>query len=119
NRAQILYYIAENLSQRGPEIAQRLSAAVGAKQADREIKASIERLFSYAAWTDKYEGAVHNPPFRNIAIAMNEAVGTVGVLCPADTPLVGFFYLVLLLIAAAISIVAIHSYSTTMFIYYL
>src|SRR6266481_5973614 len=62
NRAQILFYIAENLSQRGPEIAQRLSAAVGAKQADREIKASIERLFSYAAWTDKYEGAVHNPP---------------------------------------------------------
>src|SRR6266478_1839846 len=82
NRAQVLYYIAENLSQRGPEIAQRLSAAVGAKQADREIKASIERLFSYAAWTDKYEGAVHNPPFRNIAIAMNEPVGTVGVLCP-------------------------------------
>src|SRR5206468_2210499 len=62
NRAQVLYYIAENLSQRGPEIAQRLSAAVGAKQADREIQASIDRLFSYAAWTDKYEGAVHNPP---------------------------------------------------------
>jgi len=109
NRDQVLYYIAENLSQRGPEIARRLSAAVGAKQADREIQASIERLFSYAAWTDKYEGAVHNPPFRNIAIAMNEAVGTVGVLCPADTPLIGFFSLALPLIAAGNSIVAIPS----------
>src|SRR5216110_393492 len=109
NRAQVLYYIAENLSQRGPEIAQRLSAAVGAKQADREIQASIDRLFSYAAWTDKYEGAIHNPPFRNIAIAMNEAVGTVGVLCPADTPLIGFFSLALPLIAAGNSIVAVPS----------
>jgi aldehyde dehydrogenase (NAD+) len=109
NRAQVLYYIAENLSQRGSEIAQRLSAAVGSKQAEREIKASIERLFSYAAWTDKYEGAVHNPPFRNIAIAMNEPVGTVGVLCPADTPLIGFFSLALPLIAAGNSIVAIPS----------
>src|SRR5438128_211737 len=109
NRAQVLFYMAENLSQRREEIAGRLSAAVGAKQADREIQASIDRLFSYAAWTDKYEGAVHNPPFRNIAIAMNEAVGTVGVLCPADTPLVGFFSLALPLIAAGNSIVAIPS----------
>jgi aldehyde dehydrogenase (NAD+) len=109
NRAQILFYIAENLSQRGAEIAQRLSAAVGAKQAEREVKASIERLFSYAAWTDKFDGAVHNPPFRNIAIAMNEPVGTVGVLCPADTPLLGFFSLVLPLIAAGNSTVVIPS----------
>jgi len=109
SRAQILYYIAENLSQRAPEIAQRLSAAVGAKQAEQEVKTSIERLFSYAAWTDKYDGSVHNPPFRNIAIAMNEPVGTVGVLCPADTPLIGFFSLALPLIAAGNSIIAIPS----------
>jgi len=109
NRAQVLFYIAENLSQRGAEIAQRLSAAVGAKQAEQEVKLSIERLFSYAAWTDKFDGAVHNPPFRNIAIAMNEPVGAVGVLCPADTPLIGFFSLALPLVAAGNSIVAIPS----------
>src|SRR5579859_5863433 len=61
NRAQVLYYIAENLSQRSAEITQRLSAAVGAKQAEEEINASIERIFSYAAWADKFDGAVHNP----------------------------------------------------------
>src|SRR5258705_6124824 len=32
-RAQVLYYVAENLSQRGEEIARRLVAVVGEKQA--------------------------------------------------------------------------------------
>ncbi|GAC1630035.1 MAG: aldehyde dehydrogenase family protein [Candidatus Acidiferrum sp.] len=109
NRAQVLYYIAENLSQRGAEIAARLSAAVGAKQAQQEVDGSIERLFSYAAWTDKFDGAVHNPPFRNIAIAMNEPLGTVGLLCPSETPLLGFFSLALPLIAAGNAVVAVPS----------
>jgi len=37
NRAQILFYIAENLSQRALEITQRLTAAVGEKQAAQEV----------------------------------------------------------------------------------
>ena len=75
NRAQVLYYCAENLSQRRAEIAQRLAAVVGDKQAAAEVEHGIQRIFSYAAWADKFDGAVHNPPFRNIAIAMNEAIG--------------------------------------------
>ncbi len=109
NRAQVLYYIAENLSQRGAEIAARLSAAVGAKQAQQEIDAGIERLFSYAAWTDKFDGAVHNPPFRNISIAMNEPLGTVGLICPSEAPLLGFLSLALPLIAAGNAVVAVPS----------
>jgi aldehyde dehydrogenase (NAD+) len=111
NRAQVLYYIAENLSQRSGEIGARLAAAVGKKQAAQEVNLSVERLFSYAGWTDKYEGMVHNPPFRNIAIAMNEPVGTVGVICPKQTPLLGFFSLVLPLIAAGNTVVAVPSES--------
>ncbi len=65
NRAQVLYYIAENLSGRGEEIATRLAAVVGKKQAEMEVCLGIERIFSYAAWADKFDGAVHNPPFRN------------------------------------------------------
>ena len=109
NRAQVLYYLAENLSQRSSEIARRLSAAVGAKQAEQEVTTSIDRLFSYAAWTDKFDGAVHNPPFRNIAIAMNEPVGTIGLVCPPDQPLLGFFSLVLPLVAAGNMIVTVPS----------
>src|ERR1700674_2475439 len=89
NRAQVLYYIAENLSQRREEIAGRLSAVVGKKQAEAEVSLGIERIFSYAAWADKYEGAVHNPPFRNVALAMKEPIGAVGVICPANAPLLG------------------------------
>jgi aldehyde dehydrogenase (NAD+) len=109
NRAQVLYYIAENLSQRGEEITDRLAAAVGKKQAAEEVKLSVERLFTYAAWTDKFDGAVHNPPTRNISIAMNEPIGTVGVICPAETPLLGFFSLVLPLIGAGNAVVAVPS----------
>jgi aldehyde dehydrogenase (NAD+) len=109
NRAQVLYYIAENLSQRAAEITARLAAAVGKKQAAQEVKLSIGRLFTYAAWTDKFDGAVHNPPFRNISIAMNEPIGTVGVICPAATPLLGFFSLALPLIAAGNAVVAVPS----------
>jgi aldehyde dehydrogenase (NAD+) len=99
NRAQVLYYMAENLSQRRDEIAHRLAAAVGERQAAAEVSSGIERIFSYAAWADKFDGAVHNPPFRNIAIAMNEPIGTVGIICPSETPLLGFLSLVMPVIA--------------------
>jgi aldehyde dehydrogenase (NAD+) len=99
NRAQVLYYMAENLSQSRGEIAHRLAAAVGEAQATAEVNASIERIFSYAAWADKFDGAVHNPPFRSIAIAMNEPIGTVGIICPQEAPLLGFLSLVMPAIA--------------------
>jgi aldehyde dehydrogenase (NAD+) len=109
NRAQVLYYLAENLSQRAQEIVTRMAAAVGRRQASRELKLSVERLFSYAAWADKYEGAVHSPPFRNISLAMNEALGTVGVVCPESAPLLGFLSMVLPLVAAGNCVVAVPS----------
>ncbi len=109
NRAQVLYYCAENLSQRRSEIAHRLADAVGEKQALAEINLSVERIFSYAAWADKFDGAVHNPPFRNVAIAMNEAVGTVGVVCPRETPLLGFLSLVMPALAMGNTVIAIPS----------
>jgi aldehyde dehydrogenase (NAD+) len=109
NRAQVLYYCAENLAQRRNEIASRLSAIVGEKQADREVDLSVERIFSYAAWADKFDGAVHNPPFRNIAIAMNEPIGTVGVICPSDAPLLGFLSLVMPLLAVGNTVIAVPS----------
>ena len=109
NRAQVLYYCAENLAQRQSEICRRLSAAVGEKQATSEVELGIERIFSYAAWADKFDGAVHNPPFRNIAIAMNEAIGTVGVICPSEAPLLGFLSLVLPLLAMGNTVVAVPS----------
>jgi aldehyde dehydrogenase (NAD+) len=109
NRAQVLYYCAENLAQRRDEIAHRLARSVGAQQAAAEVDLGVERIFSYAAWADKFDGAVHNPPFRDIAIAMNEAIGTVGVICPADVPLLGFISLAMPLLAMGNTVVAVPS----------
>lgn len=111
NRAQILYYIAENLSGRADEFAARISAMTGvsASKAAAEVEASIERLFTYGAWADKYEGTVHVPPLRGVALAMPEPLGVVGVLCPPEAPLLGFISLVAPLIAMGNRVVAVPS----------
>jgi aldehyde dehydrogenase (NAD+) len=109
NRAQVLYYMAENLSQRRDEVGRRLAQAVGEPQAMAEVNASIERIFSYAAWADKFDGAVHNPPFRNIAIAMNEPLGTVAILCPREVPLLGLISVVMPVIAMGNTTVVVPS----------
>jgi aldehyde dehydrogenase (NAD+) len=109
NRAQVLFYVAENLSQRREEISGRLSDIVGKKQAEQEVGLGIERIFSYAAWADKFDGAVHNPPFRNVALAMKEPIGTVGIVCPVDTPVLGFLSLVMPAICMGNTVIAIPS----------
>jgi aldehyde dehydrogenase (NAD+) len=109
NRAQVLYYLGENLAQRSEEIAARLAKVTGKEQAEREVGAAVERVFSYGAWADKFDGAVHNPPFRNVSLAMNEAIGTIGILCPFEAPLLGLLSLVLPAIALGNTVVAIPS----------
>ncbi len=90
-RAQILYYIAENLSVRREEFAQRITAMTGAaiESAKAEVDLSIDRLFIYAAWADKYDGAAHGVPIRGVALAMHEPVGIIGMLCSDQAPLLG------------------------------
>ncbi len=87
-RAQILYYIAENLSARATEFADRLRALTGRPGAP-EVEASLSRLFTYAAWADKYDGQAKSVPIRGVALAMNEPCGVIGALCPDDVPLLG------------------------------
>jgi aldehyde dehydrogenase (NAD+) len=108
-RGQVLYYLAENLSQRREEIANRLSAVVGKEQAQSEVALSIERIFTYAAWADKYEGTIHNPPFRNVTLAIEEPIGTIGILCPTEAPLLGLISLVMPVIAVGNTAVAVPS----------
>ncbi|WP_263379486.1 aldehyde dehydrogenase family protein [Granulicella paludicola] len=108
-RAQVLYFMAENLSQRRTELIAKLGEFVGPDQAAVEFDASVERIFAYAAWCDKYDGSVHNPPMKMVALAMHEAVGTIGVLCPDDAPLLGFVSLVLPAIAMGNAVIAVPS----------
>jgi aldehyde dehydrogenase (NAD+) len=95
NRSQILYYMAENLSARSDEFARRIVAMTGRalKDARQEVEASISRLFSYAAWADKYGGTVQETSLRGVTVAANEPVGVIGIACPDEYPLLGFISL--------------------------
>ncbi|WP_096872797.1 aldehyde dehydrogenase family protein [Phaeobacter piscinae] len=88
-RAQILYYIGENLSARASEFADRLDRMTGKSQGAQEVETSIQRLFTAAAWADKYDGQAHGVPIRGVALAMKEPVGVIGALCADEAPLLG------------------------------
>jgi len=100
-RAQILYFIAENLATRGAEFATRVGQA--------EVDASVSRLFTYAAWADKWDGAVHQTPIRGVTLAMNEPVGVLGIAAPDDFPLLGFISLLAPAIAVGNTVIVVPS----------
>jgi aldehyde dehydrogenase (NAD+) len=97
NRAQVLYYFAENLEVRAPEFEARLEQLTGVnrKQAAEEVKTSLERIFYYAAQADKYDGAVHHTPYKNVTLAMPEPWGVMAISCPDEAPLLSFILLVM------------------------
>jgi aldehyde dehydrogenase (NAD+) len=110
-RAQVLYYLAENLAVREREFVERIVAltAAGPERAAREVSAAIQRAFGYAAWADKYDGRVHATPFRNVTLAMNEPIGVLGLVAPAEAPLLGFLSLVLPAVAMGNTVIAVPS----------
>ena len=89
NRAQVIYYIAENLAARGDEFAARIDRMTGKRTGKAEVDASVTRLFTYAAWADKFDGRVAQAPLRGLAVALREPCGVIGALCPDDAPLLG------------------------------
>ena len=96
DRAQIMYYMAENLHIREREFACRIADMTGCteKEGVEEVQASISRLFSYAGWADKYGGTVQETPLYGFTAAINEPVGVIGMVCPEKNPLLGFISLV-------------------------
>jgi len=108
SRAQILYYIAENLAARADELGRRIAALTGGDGA-AEVEASVRRLFTYGAWADKYDGLVHQVPLRGVALAMNEPMGVIGIACPDEHPLLGLVSLVAPAICVGNTVVAIPS----------
>jgi aldehyde dehydrogenase (NAD+) len=115
-RAQILYYMAENLEARAEEFAARIQRMTGCaeSEADDEVNLSIQRLFYYAAMADKFDGLVHSVPFRNVTLAMNEPIGFIGIACPDSEPLLGFISTVIPAVSMGNTVVAIPSESHPM-----
>jgi aldehyde dehydrogenase (NAD+) len=110
NRAQVLYYLAENLSARAKEFEDRLKSFGQLPAAARaEVEAAIRRIFWYAAQADKFDGAVHATKSAHVTLAMNEPVGVMGIACPTAFPLLGFVSLVLPAIAMGNCVVVVPS----------
>ncbi|XP_073458447.1 aldehyde dehydrogenase family 16 member A1 isoform X2 [Aquarana catesbeiana] len=92
NRAQIVYYMAENLELRRNEVAQRLSTLTGQsiEKSQQEVDFSIQRLFYWGAYCDKYGGNVQETLLYGATVLVREPVGVVGIACPDESPLLSF-----------------------------
>jgi aldehyde dehydrogenase (NAD+) len=111
NRAQVIYYIAENLSARSDEFVQRISQLSGKDEAaaEAELDLCIRRIYTYAAMADKYDSQVHATPFRNVTLAMKEPLGVIGIVAPEEAGLLGFISTVMPAIAMGNRVVVVPS----------
>jgi aldehyde dehydrogenase (NAD+) len=110
NRAQILYFLAENLDQRREEFTKAL-AATGAPKPDNEVETSIRRAFWYAAQADKFDGRVSATKSRHVTMTVNEPFGVMGLVAPEEAPLLGLLSLILPAVAMGNRVVAVASQS--------
>jgi aldehyde dehydrogenase (NAD+) len=109
-RAQVLYYLAENLFARKDEFVNRLTQmGILKSEATKEVNVSIERIYTYAAHADKYDGNVHHTTSRNVTLAMPEALGVMGIVCPNHSPLLSFISTVIPAIAMGNRVIVIPS----------
>lgn len=110
-RAQVIYFIAENISARADELSAQLQTLTGVSksQAEREVRQTIERCFYYAGLADKDDGAIHATKPRHLTLSLKEPVGVMGVLAPDEAPLLGLMSMILPLIATGNRVVAVPS----------
>ncbi|XP_065188322.1 aldehyde dehydrogenase family 16 member A1-like [Sycon ciliatum] len=92
NRAQITYYMAENLELRRQEFAGRISAMTGRdmQSALKEVDQSIERLYHWGAYADKFGGSVQETTLYGATVKIHEPAGVIGIACPDEYPLLAF-----------------------------
>lgn len=111
NRSQILFYLAENLEQRRQEFVDHLTALTGksTKESEKEVDATLARLFHWAAFCDKYGGAVQETQLYGTVLRIHEPLGLIGVACPDEAPLLGFVSLVAPAIARGNAVVVVPS----------
>ena len=110
-RAQILYYLAENLEMRAEEFQNRITSLTGSSKRESilEFETAISRIFTYAALADKHEGLIHDPPMRGLALALNEPIGVMGIICPDENPLLGMISMLLPALAQGNTVILVPS----------
>ncbi len=110
-RAQVLWFIAENLEPSSEEMARCIDSMTGCgmEKAKEEVAAAVECWTWWASWSDKHDGAVHDTPWRGLVLAIHEPFGTAGLICPQQQPLLGLVSLCAPLLAAGNDVIAVPS----------
>ncbi|KAK0052885.1 aldehyde dehydrogenase family 16 member A1 [Biomphalaria pfeifferi] len=110
-KAQILYYVAENLQSRLKEFADLISAMTNKskEESTNEVEVAIQRLFYWAAYCDKYGGLVQETSLYGLTVEKNESVGVIGIICPDNFPFLGFISMVAPAIARGNAVVIVPS----------
>ncbi len=108
-RAQVLFFMAENLSDQQSIYVDLLKTVMSECDAKAEVEKAIERVFLYAAWADKLDGRVHRPPVHGLVTALHEPLGVIGVVCPDESPLVALVSLCCSAIALGNRVVVVPS----------
>ena len=116
NRSQILFYLAENLSQRKETFVNLLMSIKGdsKNQAEKEFSQSCERIIYYASMADKFEGNIHNPPMRGLTLAVKEPIGIVASIMSDDQPLLSLSTIISSLFANGNSSIIVPSEKTSL-----
>ena len=116
NRSQILFYLAENLSQRKETFINLLMSISGINknQALKEFDQSCERIFYYASMADKFEGSIHNPPMRGLTLAVKEPIGIVASIMNDLQPLLSLSTIISSLFANGNSSIIVPSEKTSL-----
>jgi acyl-CoA reductase-like NAD-dependent aldehyde dehydrogenase len=111
NRGQVLYRVAEIMEGRRAQLRGELRDA-GVPDPSREVDAAIDRWVWYAGWADKVAQVAGgtNPvagPYFNFTVP--EPTGVVGIVAPAEAPLLGLVSRVAPAIVSGNTVVAIVS----------
>ena len=116
NRSQILFYLAENLSQRKETFVNLIMSigGVNENQAVKEFDQSCERIIYYASMADKFEGNIHNPPIRGLTLAVKESIGIVASIMSDNQPLLNLSTIISSLFANGNSSIIVPSEHTSL-----
>jgi len=78
-------------------------------EAEAEVDKSVQRLFYWASYADKYGGTVQETQLYGTVIKIHEPVGVIGIACPDNAPLLSFISLLAPAIARANSVIIVPS----------
>ena len=82
--------VATHMYVQAPVLLLPIHAECGMEAALEEVDKAIQRLFFYGAYADKYGGSVQETSLYGATVRIHEPVGTLGIACPDEFPLLGF-----------------------------